>query len=464
MFSTTSMQAAALLGINLERLPSPPTHARAPDPNDILIGPQRFTAVVGPSGSGKSHFLHQVAQHARAHARRFFVVTLGLSSTPYDPVACTHRPIIELIAAHTRPIDIERALRDLAAAGLAEGAIMLRPLQDLSAGEHARFSLALAMLRIRQHSARDALLIIDEFAAALDGPTAWSVASSLARFITTRPRTRLLVATHRREALEGLASAAFAPPRTIELSAGWDALAPRHQSFPAITIEPGTPRDYRALAPFHYRAAEPATIVRILVARLGPHRIPAGVLVISMPTLNSSWRRRAWPELFARATKHESARRLNHPREGVRCISRVIVDPRFRGSGVATALVRAYLRDPLTRRTEAVASMGRFTSFFERAGMRPIHLGIAPPDARLMDLLNHLGLSEYEVSAPARALERATRRAHRIHPNFLARELERWRRSSRAASTGPPDESLLDLFTRACARLGPRPIAFVTSQ
>jgi hypothetical protein len=68
---------------------------------------------------------------------------------------------------------------------------------------------------------------------------------------------------------------------------------------PRISITQGTPDDYHALAHRHYRAGAPATIALVLVARVlvaladeHPESPPAGVLVVSMPTLNAGVARR----------------------------------------------------------------------------------------------------------------------------------------------------------------------------
>lgn len=140
-----------------------------------------------------------------------------------------------------------------------------------------------------------------------------------------------------------------------------------------ILIQRGRRADYDRLAPWHYIAAAPAVVERILRAVWKPASGPpvlAGVLVTSRPALFGWWRDLAWPGLYiprsTGPTRTRAARCLNRD---VRTIARVVVDPRFRSGGVATALVRHYLRRPASARTEAVAAMGEVCPFFERAGM-----------------------------------------------------------------------------------------------
>lgn len=131
-----------------------------------------------------------------------------------------------------------------------------------------------------------------------------------------------------------------------------------------LVLRRGELRDYAALAPFHYRVGQPATVCDVL-ALVDGEGAAVACLVVSRPTLNAWWRMAAWPGEFD-GDKRDVARAVN---ERLRTIARVIVEPRYRGIGLAMRLVREYVREPLTPRTEAVAAMGRVCPFFERAGM-----------------------------------------------------------------------------------------------
>lgn len=220
-----------------------------------------------------------------------------------------------------------------------------------------------------------------------------------------------------------------------------------------FTIEPGSMSDHDALAAFHYRSGPPAT--RCLVLRAMAGGTLAGVLVVSSPALNGPWRSIAWPSTFSSVGKREVAARLNRE---VRCISRVIVDPRFRGLGVAGSLVRAYLADPLTRKTEAVSCMGAFCPFFERAGMRPIPVPPSRAAARLAKLLSARRVRSLDLID-----RRRCRRVLDRHPE-VSTMLRRWAndsRSLRRLATRTSDESLGAL---AAATLISRRFAYVAEQ
>jgi GNAT superfamily N-acetyltransferase len=174
-----------------------------------------------------------------------------------------------------------------------------------------------------------------------------------------------------------------------------------------IVIVRGRPADYGALSRFHYRAGKPGPCVYALSAVDEVTGELAGVLTVSMPTLNGPWRPVAWPHVFGRGAlpeqrerKRETARRLNG---FVRTISRVVVDPRYRGLGVARRLVAAYLAEPLTCCTEALASMGRWCPFFERAGMREVERPRTGRETRLRVSLRRLAIEPWELMDVDRA-------------------------------------------------------------
>lgn len=200
-----------------------------------------------------------------------------------------------------------------------------------------------------------------------------------------------------------------------------------------IKIEAGNRDDYALLARFHYRAGMPATCCQVLRATaradLGPADSGAGsglevvgVLVVSMPVLNAGWRAIAWPDLHASALgRRERSIDLNRR---IRTISRVVVDPRFRGTGVARRLVRAYLDRPLTERTEATAAMGASCPFFARAGMREIRWPHAPAIRQLAHRLKRTGVDAVRL-ADLRYARKVTMRPD------VRRALRAWLRSGR---------------------------------
>ncbi len=206
-------------------------------------------------------------------------------------------------------------------------------------------------------------------------------------------------------------------------------------SVPDVRIERGERADLRVMERMHYARGAPAPPVLVMRA---VHRTMGvvGVLSVSMPVLNGAWREVAWPGLAGGTTARERAMRLN---AAVRTISRVIVEPRMRAAGIGVALVRAYLAEPLTACTEAIASMGRHVPLFERAGMRA--MGVARPlrDFRLLDALEHAGLTAMDLADEATAGRAMRSRLVRV-------EVDRWLNGARGT------RGLLDASRAARAR------------
>lgn len=212
-----------------------------------------------------------------------------------------------------------------------------------------------------------------------------------------------------------------------------------------VVIRAGRRRDYLALARFHYRAGPPATVVRVRVAWVDGER--AGVLVVSMPTLNGWWRREAWPGRYHGVPKTLIACRLNAE---LRTLSRVVIDPRFRGLGLSTLLVRRYLARPLTVRTEAVAAMGRFFPFFARAGMVEHRSEGSREDVRLRRRLARARLDPAWLVDEHRA--RVLLRRH----GWLGDLVRTWARRRRL----PEDLGTTGLAAHLGQRLAAPPIAY----
>ncbi|MEO1715706.1 MAG: GNAT family N-acetyltransferase [Planctomycetota bacterium] len=227
---------------------------------------------------------------------------------------------------------------------------------------------------------------------------------------------------------------------TTHLQAWRDRGRPR----PAIVCDFGTRADFDALAPLHYRAGPPATIDRIVRAIDTEHDALAGVLVTSRPTLNGSWRGRAWNDAFASGSRSADARRINAQ---LRTISRVIVDPRFRGLGVGSGLVRHYLAAPATRCTEAITALGDVCPFFERAGMRPVTIPCQPRNTRL---LRALGTDD-----PMRAAETLVRQNEEFED-----ALRRWARTN-ASTRRLADGDVSLIATAAVGAMLAPPMAYV---
>jgi GNAT superfamily N-acetyltransferase len=188
-----------------------------------------------------------------------------------------------------------------------------------------------------------------------------------------------------------------------------------------LSIRAGTTGDYAALKGFHYREGHPGAITRVFAAWyedagavLPQNRsILAGVLVESLPALGCALRSAALPRMFAMKDRRMAAAKLNRD---MRTISRVIVHPMFRSTGLAVGLVRHVLQHAQTPYIEALAAMGRVHPFFERAGMTPFDRPPLPEAVRFAAALQR------EQMAPLHLVDAEAREL----PPFLQKELRRF--------------------------------------
>ncbi len=235
-----------------------------------------------------------------------------------------------------------------------------------------------------------------------------------------------------------------------------------------LPIEAGTRDDYEALAPHHYRPGHPLTMTRVLVVRdhaatptdryLGrlPAARPVAVLTESPPALSCLLRDQALGGRYVGLRPKARSVLLN---EEVRCISRVIVDPRYRGLGLAVRMVGHALSTAESRYTEALAVMGRVSPFFERAGMTAYQRPPLPVDERALAAMRFIGIEPHALAIPD-ALERKIDALSDTRHALLVRELTRWYRSAggRGVVRKP---GLQDILSAARRRLLARPIYYL---
>ena len=94
---------------------------------------------------------------------------------------------------------------------------------------------------------------------------------------------------------------------------------------------------------------------------------------------------------FSGGTKQERLKRLN---EHLRRISRIVIDPRYRGLGLASRLVRETMFKLDVAMVETTAVMGGLNGFLERAGMRRFDLPPRPQAAALARTLKEARIDE----------------------------------------------------------------------
>lgn len=233
-----------------------------------------------------------------------------------------------------------------------------------------------------------------------------------------------------------------------------DANDPRN----ALPVVEGCRADYLALKTHHYRPGNPMTMTRILsiydntpsatdryLGKTAPQR-PIAVLIESLPALSCRLRDAALDGRYGHLRVKQRAKLLN---EELRCVSRVIVDPRWRGLGLAVRLVRHALATSTTRYTEALAVMGRVSPFFDRAGMKAYERPALPAAQRALSAMRFAALEPNALAMPERVEAHldALPLAHRL---LVTKELTRWYRTcgGRAVSKSPSMAQVLEAARR----------------
>jgi len=167
-----------------------------------------------------------------------------------------------------------------------------------------------------------------------------------------------------------------------------------------LEIVRGELDDYKALACYHYRDTEVGPFAAIFSLRADKnlaHRAgvrTAGVIVYRMPSAGLELRNIATGNFFAGLGRGTALSLIN---KNIRCISRVIIEPRFRGLGLASLLVRETMPKMDVPIIEAMAVMGAVNPFFEKAGMKAYRAKPALRCVQLMEAFSLVGTEKDEL-------------------------------------------------------------------
>jgi GNAT superfamily N-acetyltransferase len=179
---------------------------------------------------------------------------------------------------------------------------------------------------------------------------------------------------------------------------------------------------YEGLCRYHYRDGALGP-VRFIFAMIDAHlrrQAVVGVIVYGCPAANLAIRNRVTGGMFAGADRATGLALLN---AGMLTIKRVVIEPRYRGLGLAAHLVRRTM--PLTgaAMVEAIATMGSVHPFFLRAGMREYVRGVDAKTERMRAALEATGIGQ-ESWADAEAVHQRIKGLDRPKRLFVEREMQ----------------------------------------
>ena len=162
-----------------------------------------------------------------------------------------------------------------------------------------------------------------------------------------------------------------------------------------LEIVRGGLADYKQLCRFHYRdcGLGPFAAIFTMKAKAGSAVWlgdgVVGVIVYKMPSPGLELRNVATGGYFG---GFDRSTRLSLVNSSIRCIGRVIIDPRFRGLGLASRLVRETMGLMGVPIIEAMAVMGAVNPFFERAGMTAYRAKMPGRCVQLVEAFSMVGI------------------------------------------------------------------------
>ena len=196
-----------------------------------------------------------------------------------------------------------------------------------------------------------------------------------------------------------------------------------------MQIVPGCRDDYEKLAHYHYRDGKLRSYTAMFALKsqrcVELRRQTVGVIVYKMPTPGAELRNIATGGLFAGFDRATQLVLLN---KNVRCINRVIIDPRFRSLGLASRLVRETMPKINVPIIEAMAVMGLVNPFLEKAGMRAFRSKIQERCVRLVEALSIIGIEGRELIDPQK-VQRKLDRLPAASAEFIEFEIYRFLQS-----------------------------------
>jgi hypothetical protein len=164
-----------------------------------------------------------------------------------------------------------------------------------------------------------------------------------------------------------------------------------------LQIVPGCLDDYRRLSRYHYRGGHPGPASAIFVLSRPGSKTPVGVIIYSTAPAVLELRNIATNHIFVGLDRSTQLGLIN---ANIRRISRVIIEPRFSGLGLAGRLVRETMPLVNVPIVEALAVMGWVNPFFEKAGMKAYKAQPSAASVQFIEALSIIGIEQADLLDP----------------------------------------------------------------
>lgn len=165
----------------------------------------------------------------------------------------------------------------------------------------------------------------------------------------------------------------------------------------SLQIMPSCLEDYKYLARYHYCGGNTGPSSAIFALKQSGCKTPVGIIVYSNAPAVLELRNIATNHIFAGLDRNTQLELIN---KNIRRISRVIIEPRYRGLGLASRLVRETMLLVNVPIVEAVAVMGWVNPFFERAGMKAYKARPSAAGVQFIEALSVVGIEWTELIDP----------------------------------------------------------------
>lgn len=206
-----------------------------------------------------------------------------------------------------------------------------------------------------------------------------------------------------------------------------------------LEIVPGKLSDYRQLAAYHYRDGRLAAVKRVFL--LKPNRPlgtasgrAVGVIVYAMPNPRVELRNLATGGIFSGLDRQTELSLINR---NIRLISRIIIEPRFRGIGLASRLVRETMPMMRVPIVEALGVMPLVNPFLEKAGMQAFEPRVAAHHVELLEAFSAVGIEEQHLIDP-QTVQREFDALSLPAADFVEAHIQRFLKSHGNRRTMPP--------------------------